>query len=250
MARLGRFFFRYRNTVGPAILVLVLLFSTPRHVAGHPGIDAVVDVLGICIVLLGLGVRAATIGYEYIVRGGRNRQVFADRLVQGGVYAHTRNPMYLGNALIALGCIVVVNAPQFYLVALPLIVLVYASIIAAEEAYLRERFGAEFDAYCGRVNRIVPRLSGFRESVKEMRFNWRRVLVKDYTTMFASLLAVLFLSAWDDYEILGAEALPSVAIGLAIIVPWTILYLTVWRLKKTRGLEGDRPQPKGARQTR
>ena len=54
------------------------------------------DALGVFVSFLGLGVRAATIGFEYVVRGGRNRQVYADHLVQGGIYAHTRNPMYLG----------------------------------------------------------------------------------------------------------------------------------------------------------
>jgi protein-S-isoprenylcysteine O-methyltransferase Ste14 len=91
--------------------------------------------------------------------------------------------MYLGNALITLGLAMVVNAWQFYLIGLPFIALMYASISATEEAFLREKFGAEFDAYCARVNRILPRLSGFRQSIQGMQFNWRRVVVKDYGTM-------------------------------------------------------------------
>jgi protein-S-isoprenylcysteine O-methyltransferase Ste14 len=246
MVRLGQFFFRYRNVVGPAILLIVILFATPRHLLGDQDADGWMDLLGACVVGLGLGVRAMTIGYEYIVRGGRKRQVYADKLVQGGVYAHTRNPMYLGNGLIALGMVLIINAPEVYLIAVPMIVLVYATIIAAEEAYLREKFGAEFDDYCARVPRILPRLSGFRDSVRDMRFNWRRVLVKDYSTIFISVIVVLVLSFVDDYLILGASALPAVELELMILVPWAILYLVVWRLKKTRRLEGDRPEPKKA----
>ena len=44
-----------------------------------------------------------TIGYEYIVRGGRQGKVYAEDLVQGGVFAHSRNPLYLGNLLIIVG---------------------------------------------------------------------------------------------------------------------------------------------------
>jgi len=246
MIKLGRYFFRYRNVVGPSVLLVVLLFCTPRHVWGDPKLDAWMDLAGACIVGMGLAVRAITIGYEYIVRGGRNKEVFADRLVQGGVYAHTRNPMYLGNGLIALGCMLIINAPEFYLIALPLIVLVYAAIILAEEAYLRGKFGGQFDAYCARVPRILPKVSGFAESVRDMRFNWRRVLVKDYTTIFVSLLLVMFLSVFDDFHILGSSALPAVEAALMVLVPWAVLYLVVWGLKKTRRLEGDRNGPKQA----
>jgi protein-S-isoprenylcysteine O-methyltransferase Ste14 len=162
--------------------------------------------------------------------------------VQGGVYAHTRNPMYLGNGLMILGWALIVNAPEFYLVALPLTVLFYAAIIAAEEAYLRDKFGAEFDAYRDRANRILPKLTGFRKSVEDMEFNWRRVLVKDYNTMFLSVLLLVALVHWDDFMIQGPSALPSSELVLMVVLPWLALYLFVWRLKKTRRLEADRAQ--------
>lgn len=242
MVELGRFLFRHRGVVFTAIVLGVLLFSTPRHLFGQAGLDGRMDVVGVLVALLGLAVRAVTIGYEYIVRGGRNRQVYADHLVQGGIYAHTRNPMYLGNGLLILGWALIVNAPQFYLIALPLTLLFYAAIIAAEEAYLREKFGAEFEAYCARVNRILPRLTGFRSSVEDMRFNWRRVLVKDYNTMFLSVLLLAGLVLWDDFVIQGEAQLPSRTQALVFLVPWVALYLVVWRLKKTRRLEADRAQ--------
>jgi protein-S-isoprenylcysteine O-methyltransferase Ste14 len=242
MVKLGRFLFHHRGVVFTAIVLGVLLISTPRHVLDSAGLDPWMDALGVIVALLGLSVRAVTIGYEYIVRGGRNRQVYADHLVQGGVYAHTRNPMYLGNGLMILGWALIVNAPEFYLVALPLTMLFYAAIIAAEEAYLRDKFGAEFDAYCARANRILPKLTGFRKSVEDMEFNWRRVLVKDYNTMFLSVLLLVALVHWDDFMIQGPSALPSSELALMVVLPWLALYLFVWRLKKTRRLEADRAQ--------
>jgi protein-S-isoprenylcysteine O-methyltransferase Ste14 len=239
MVALGRFLFRYRGVVSTLILLIVLAVSTPRHLQGNPALDWWMDILGALVVFMGLATRAITIGYEYVIRGGRAKQVYADNLVQGGVYAHTRNPMYVGNSLIILGWAIIVHAPEFYLVALPLTALLYASIIATEESYLREKFGAEFDSYCARVNRIIPRLSGFRASIEGMRFNWRRVLVKDYSTIFLSIAAVLLLSFWDDYRILGKQGLPRIGVAFAFAVPWLLLYFVVWRLKKTRRLEAE-----------
>lgn len=252
MVALGNFVFHFRGLIFPGILIVALLLSAPTGVpAGGesgPWVDAA-DVAGALVVLLGLAVRAMTIGYEYIVRGGRGRQVYADNLVQGGVYAHTRNPMYLGNGLVMVGLALVVDAPMFYVVALPIMVFMYASIIAAEEAYLRDKFGAEFDAYCARVNRILPRLSGFRQSIEGMRFNWRRVLVKDYITIFLAIVGVVVLDWWYDY---GNRFLtlstPRRDVTMALLAAWLLLFLVVWTLKKTRRIEADRgaDQPRSA----
>ena len=242
MIALGRIFFRLRNALFTAVLIFAVFVCTPHYTLGDPRLDAWMDALGAVIALAGLAVRALTIGYEYIVRGGRNRQVYADQLVQRGVYAHTRNPMYLGNGLIIVGCALIVNAPHFYLVVLPFTALAYASIIAAEEFYLRDKFGVEFDAYCARVNRILPRLSGFGVSTEGMRFNWRRLLVKDYNTLFLGVVAIVGLAWWDDWRIQGTTMLPTVAQALAFVIPWALLYLVVWGLKKTRRLEAERPE--------
>ncbi|MGE5171569.1 MAG: methyltransferase family protein [Rudaea sp.] len=242
MIALGRLFFRFRNTVFPLLILFALLICTPVRLLDDAGSDAWMDVVGVLVALLGLVVRGVTIGYEYVVRGGRNRRVYADTLVQGGVYAHTRNPMYLGNGLLVLGCALIINAPEFYLVALPLTVLAYGSIIAAEEAYLRDKFGAEFEAYCRRVNRIVPRLAGWRQSMEGMRFNWRRLIVKEYNTIFGAVAAVTALSIWDDYRVVGESALPSLGLVLTLAIPWMVGYFVVWGLKKTRRLQAEAPQ--------
>jgi protein-S-isoprenylcysteine O-methyltransferase Ste14 len=241
MVAFGRFVFHHRGVIFPGILVLGLLLSSPRDFLGDKDLDLWLDLVGALVVLMGLAVRAVTIGFEYIIRGGRGRQVYADNLVQGGVYAHTRNPMYLGNGLIVLGLALVINAVAFYALALPLMAVMYASIIAAEEAYLRDKFGAEFDAYCAKVNRILPRLTGFAASVAEMRFNWRRVLVKDYITIFLAALGVVLLDWWHDYKVHGTLSLSSAEhFSMAVfLIVWAVLFVVVWRLKKARWLEGD-----------
>jgi protein-S-isoprenylcysteine O-methyltransferase Ste14 len=241
MVALGRFLFRHRGTVFTAIMVGALLLASPRYLLEQRELDIWMDVAGVLVAFAGLSVRAATIGFEYIVRGGRNRQVYADRLVQGGIYSHTRNPMYLGNGLIVLGAALILHAPQFYAVVVPLTVLFYAAIIAAEEAYLRDKFGAEFDDYCRRVNRILPRLAGLRRTIADMHFNWRRVLVKEYNTMFLAALGLTVLVIWDDYLIQGEAALPAVEHCLAFVGTWVALYLAVYWLKKSRRLEADPP---------
>ena len=92
--------------------------------------------------------RAGTIGLVYIIRGGKNRRVYAKDLVTEGVYAHSRNPMYVGNVLILSGVAITSNCWTTVLVAMPVTAFVYRAIVAAEENYLRGKFGPAFDDYC------------------------------------------------------------------------------------------------------
>jgi len=230
---LGKVFFRYRNILGPTIFLVALALSQPEYPFSRANLNFAFDVAGVVLALLGQLLRVVTIGYEYIVRGGRNRQVYADDLVQGGVFALSRNPLYFGNVLIAIGVALLIHAYAFYLIVIPSIVLVYSAIVAAEEAYLREKFGAQYEDYSGRVNRWWPRLTGFRRAVFGMRFNWKRVLVKEYNTTFILLGALYCLRVWAEWSVLGAGALPSHTSIIAGAVAWAALYLGVRALKKS-----------------
>jgi len=250
MVALGQILFRFRNGLFPLVLLVAILGGTPRFLMGDPGWDSFMDALGVLVAALGLGVRGFTIGFEYVVRGGRNHQVYADRLVTGGVYAHTRNPMYIGNGLIVLGISLILNAPIFYAVCLPLLILAYGSIIAAEEHYLRQKFGVEFDEYCRQVPRLVPRLAGLRRSLEGIPFNWRRLIVKEYGTIFSTVLTVFLATLWDDYRILGPAALPSSQAMILFLAPLAIFYILAWVLKKMRILSADGRDPLPAREDR
>jgi protein-S-isoprenylcysteine O-methyltransferase Ste14 len=101
--------------------------------------------------VLGELVRVATIGLDYIIRGGKDRQVHAERLVVGGFYQHSRNPMYFGNLLLLVGFAIGANSWLLLAIGVPLAVLVHVGIIAAEEDFLRGKFGAEYDDFVRRV---------------------------------------------------------------------------------------------------
>ena len=233
MNKLGSFFFRYRNVLGPAVFVLALALSRPRYPYASEDLHIAFGVAGAALAILGELLRVVTIGYEYIVRGGKNRAVYAKELVQGGMFSLCRNPLYVGNILMAAGLALVLNATAFYLIVLPAIVLAYSAIVAAEEAYLRDKFGAQYEEYCARVSRWWPRIARFRTAVAGMRFNWRRVLVKEYTTIFILVGAFFCLWEWGEYSERGASALPSAEALMAGAFAWFGSYLAVRALKKS-----------------
>jgi protein-S-isoprenylcysteine O-methyltransferase Ste14 len=77
----------------------------------------------------------------------------ASALATGGPYHFTRNPMYVGMALLYIGLALVLNT-AWPLVFLPLVLLIIdAAVIRREERYLISAFGEEYRAYCSRVRR-------------------------------------------------------------------------------------------------
>ncbi len=74
-------------------------------------------------------------------------------LVTTGVYARSRNPMYLGMALVLLGTAVTVGAVTALVVPPLFMVIIQQRFIVPEEAMLAELFPDTFPAYCGQVRR-------------------------------------------------------------------------------------------------
>ena len=234
----GNFFFRYRNTIFPISFALIVLLLRPRVILGHPALDRILVICGIVVALSGELVRLTTIGFEYIERGGKQGKVYASRLVQGGVYSLSRNPMYVGNALIAIGMSMVCGAPASYLIVIPAFLFIYQALVAAEESYLRGRFGREYDDYCARVNRYLPSLRSGLGGFSGMRYNWKQALRQDLSTLVGLLLGLSLFPLWRTFFLQGfdaakTEALRAFGLALAVLIGYGIVY----RLKKQRRLE-------------
>lgn len=231
----GQWLFKYRNRLFTAVLLALLVGFPPHPALGAPASDAWFDLLGLLVAGAGQALRAMVIGLEYIKRGGMNKKIYADNLVTGGMFSHCRNPLYVGNLLILAGLFVFQFNPWSALVGGVFFLTAYHSIVAAEESYLGDRFGEAYAAYCRDVNRWVPRLAGLRGTLHSMRFNWRRVVAKDYGTAFYWLLGILVLRALEqlrfDHDHSAAAYAPYGA-ALALLAAGAF---AVRRMKK-RGL--------------
>lgn len=184
LVRYGNFLFQKRNGLFPVVLLALFFAFRPTYPAGSERLDRILDAVGLLTALAGQALRVAVIGFAYIIRGGKNRRVYAEDLVTSGLFAHSRNPLYLGNILVLFGLFIIHNNAWVYAIGVPFFVTAYIAIVAAEEAYLRGKFGAAYDAYARDVPRWFPRLRGVGDTVAGMRFDWRRVVLKEYTSTF------------------------------------------------------------------
>lgn len=104
--------------------------------------------LGAGISLVGVLVRALASGH---VRKN-------EELTTTGPYGYTRNPLYLGSIVIAIGFAIAARSVWIGVVLIVLFLAIYLPVIRSEEEFLSGKF-ANFDEYVAQVPRLVPRLT-------------------------------------------------------------------------------------------
>jgi len=141
---------RVRVPLGFAFTALYLWLATPTVVS---------MLIGSALIIPGLAIRALASGHVQ-----KNEQ-----LTTTGPYAHTRNPLYLGSLILAVGF--AISARNWWIGAgLILIFLaIYLPVIRGEEAFLGQHF-PEFAEYARQVPRLLPRLSSFSDG--RGTFSW------------------------------------------------------------------------------
>lgn len=128
---------RIRVPLGFIFAALYLWLAQPRWYS---------LVAGGAITAMGLSLRALASGH---VRKNA-------ALTTTGPYAYTRNPLYVGSLIIALGFAVAARSLWVVLTIVVLFVAIYIPVVRSEEKFLRAQF-PEYDDYARRVPRFFIR---------------------------------------------------------------------------------------------
>lgn len=198
LVRQGGWLFRWRSYLPLGILALVLLslvgapFPFRSELAERSW-----ELFCLAVSLSGLAVRAYAVGTTPSGTSGRNtRKQVADELNTSGLYSVVRHPLYLGNFLLWMG---VALLPCIWW--LPLLVglafaLYHERIMAAEEAFLREKFGDAFTRWAERTPAFIPALGQWRAPA--LPFCLRTVLRREYSGLFGMIAAFAVVDgSWE-----------------------------------------------------
>ena len=116
-----------------------------------------------------------------------------EELATTGPYAHTRNPLYFGSIVIAVGFALAALRWEIALVLVALFVAIYVPVIHGEEQFLSESF-ADYPEYCSRVPRLWPRLRTGEQS--RSRFSPDLYIKhREYNALFGTLAVIAALAA-------------------------------------------------------
>jgi protein-S-isoprenylcysteine O-methyltransferase Ste14 len=140
MSTAGNFFVRWRVRLGYPLAIAVLWFSQPTPRSILPG--ALVG-------FAGLLVRAYAAGYLH------KQEV----LTVTGPYAYTRNPLYLGSAVLALGAAIATRSWISAAILMVYFAVFYSVVMQREANELHRRHGTSFEEYARAVPLFIPRLT-------------------------------------------------------------------------------------------
>ena len=135
---------------GVIIGVVVHAFVMPLPVGLSPGLRIAV---GVAATVLGVVVLGGAIGL--LQRTGQDPKPWEStpEIVSTGVYRITRNPMYVGMALLQIA-IAVGLANWWIIILVPIaLAIIYATAVRHEEIYLERKFGDEYTRYRTSVRR-------------------------------------------------------------------------------------------------
>lgn len=236
MISIGNFFFRYRNIVFIFLYLALFIPSPELFREAHFGEQYYwwPIIIGLLVTVTGQLIRGATIGLAYIVRGGKDKKVYADRLVTEGIFNHCRNPLYVGNVLMLVGVGILSNSLIYVCVFIPLFLFIYQAIILAEENFLRNKFGKAFNDYCARVSRWGINLKGIGTTFKNMRFNGKRWILKEYNTQFVWLAGITLLLLFNYPQLTNFDTPLRNTLLVVIILFLGICYGYVRYMKKSK----------------
>jgi len=136
----GAFFVRWRVRLGYPLAIAVLFFARPQPRS---------ILYGALVGLVGLALRAWAAGYLH------KQEV----LTVTGPYAYTRNPLYLGSAVLALGVAIATRSWISSLLLGVYFTVFYSIVMRKEENELRPRYAEDFDRYATAVPLFFPRFS-------------------------------------------------------------------------------------------
>ncbi len=168
-------FQRLRVPLGFLSAAIFLVFAKPQM----PNL-----LVGAAISIVGLAIRAWASGH---IR--KNRE-----LTVSGIYAHTRNPLYLGSFIIGVGFIISSGVWWLGLIFITLFLGIYLPVMRVEIVDLSQVFGAEFEEYQRNVPLFFPRLTAWRKSYAKLDFQLY-LIYREYRAAFGLISALGFLTA-------------------------------------------------------
>jgi protein-S-isoprenylcysteine O-methyltransferase Ste14 len=168
---------RWRVRLGYPLAIVVLWFARPMPRT---------IILGGAIGLFGLAIRTYAAGYLH------KQSV----LTVTGPYAHTRNPLYLGSSILALGAGVAMHSWASGMILLAYFAIVYFVVMKREEEELRQQHGTAFEEFARSVPLFLPRLTPAKSfSANAGSFSWaqyRKNHEYEAAMGFVLLLGLLF----------------------------------------------------------
>ena len=209
----GNFLFKNRSylpliivVVGIAVYVYTLY---DKNVSFYSFSKNNWEFLFVAIAALGQFIRAYSVGFAAKNTSGRNTKVgqVADSLNSSGIYSTVRHPLYLGNFFMWLGLALFTINFWFIIAFVFMYWLYYERIMYAEEEFLRDKYGNEYEQWASSTPAIIPSFKNWTSP--EGSFSLWKV-IKQEKAGILNLFLTIFLfkviagyTVYEEYSVLS-----------------------------------------------
>jgi protein-S-isoprenylcysteine O-methyltransferase Ste14 len=111
--------------------------------------------IGFILIFIAVNLKAFAVREMIKIKTTLSLQRPATDLATSGVFAWSRNPIYLGMVLLCGGVAILTNSLWTLILTVALAAVLQKGVIGPEEAYLERRFGQRYLAYKARVRRWI-----------------------------------------------------------------------------------------------
>lgn len=115
----------------------------------------VLRIFGIGLIVFGLGIVLTARAKMQKAKTNIEPWKPTNAIISDGIYAVSRNPIYVAMILIYLGLTLIFNSVWFLPFLVFVLLVMQYGVILREERYLEKKFGAEYSEYKNKVRRWI-----------------------------------------------------------------------------------------------
>jgi len=180
MRKFSDIVFKLRGGIWTIIYLIIFLMATPTWENFRSGL---------IFVVFGQSLRFWAVGCIGKYRG---EIVGAEKLVTTGAYALARNPLYFANGLIGTGWSIISGRHVLLFFLITFFIVYVLIIIPGEEAFLREKFGDSYAAYCKKTGIFYPK--SFPVNIMGGSYDLHVLWKSERHSLYMTILGTVLLS--------------------------------------------------------
>ncbi len=143
------------NPLYISVYLLIASFILGEFIFPKYPLVYILNLLGILIIILIPFIFFSSINTFDVYKEKLLPQTETNKIIKSGIYAYSRNPIYLCFVLFHLGMFLTFENTMYFLCSIGLFFWLNNYVIYEEEKYLKNKFGDEFERYCTSVKRWI-----------------------------------------------------------------------------------------------
>jgi len=141
------------NPLQISVLLLVISYIVGEFIISKYSLFNLFNLIGIIGLILNFALFLSSLNLFNSYKENPKPQSETKRIIKTGIFAYCRNPMYLSFILFHLSMFFTFENVGYFVSAIGLFYWINNHVIPAEEIYLKEQFGEEYERYLQAVKK-------------------------------------------------------------------------------------------------